>query len=71
VNAYVHRLIPPRSSFADDADDAERAMMAEPAAYWMRLMDDGHVIGFGPVDDPSGTCGALIAPGVVIRPAAG
>jgi uncharacterized protein YciI len=40
--------------------DDERQTMAEHAAYWQRLMTDGRVVAFGPVDDPAGSYGLAI-----------
>jgi uncharacterized protein len=57
---FVYRLIGPRPTFAVDMDDEERATMGEHAAYWNRLMADGRVVAFGPVNDPAGSYGLAI-----------
>jgi uncharacterized protein YciI len=59
--ASSYRLLPPRPTFALDMDDAERAVMGEHSAYWRGLMAEGHVVGFGPVNDPNGPYGIAIA----------
>jgi uncharacterized protein YciI len=35
----------------------ERATMMEHMAYWRNLTETGHVVAFGPVDDPEGPYG--------------
>jgi uncharacterized protein YndB with AHSA1/START domain len=57
---YVVRLIPPRPTFAQDMNDAERAMMAEHAAYWRGHLDRGAAIVYGPVADPAGGWGLAV-----------
>jgi uncharacterized protein len=57
VIGYVFRLIPPRPSFALDMSGDERATMIEHVAYWSALADQGRVVAFGPVNDPSGPYG--------------
>jgi uncharacterized protein YciI len=49
---YVVKLLAPRPTFMMDMSDAERATMQEHLAYWMKLLDEGHAIVFGPVADP-------------------
>jgi len=51
---FVFRLIPPRPSFSSDMSEGERATMMEHIAYWSALAEEGNVLAFGPVDDPSG-----------------
>ncbi|HEX9548896.1 MAG TPA: hypothetical protein VF942_16265 [Acidimicrobiales bacterium] len=38
---FVYRLVPPRPTFAADMTDDEKAIMAEHAAYWLGLFDQG------------------------------
>jgi uncharacterized protein YciI len=60
ADLYVYRLIPPRPSFAADADPDERAVMDRHVAYWSRLMAEGSVLVFGPVADPTGGWGMAV-----------
>lgn len=62
---HLYKLIPPRPSFGPgDMSEEEMALMGEHAVYWTGLMDEGHVLAFGPVLDPAGTWGlALVATG--------
>jgi uncharacterized protein YciI len=55
---FFVKLIAPRPSFAMDMNEDEKAVMAERAAYWKAKLDQGEVIVFGPVLDPSGPYGA-------------
>jgi len=54
---FVYRLIGPRPTFAVDMNDDERETMTKHAAYWGKLMVEGRVVAFGPVDDPAGSYG--------------
>lgn len=54
---YVCRLIPPRPTFAQDFSPEEGALMRDHATYWVRQMQEGRVIVFGPVADPKGGWG--------------
>ena len=38
MQRFLFKLIPPRSSFAQDMDDGERNLMQEHAAYWNHLL---------------------------------
>jgi uncharacterized protein YndB with AHSA1/START domain len=59
---YYHcRLIPPRPDFPQTMSDDERTMMTEHAAYWSRHLETGSAIVFGPVADPAGVWGVVIA----------
>jgi uncharacterized protein YciI len=60
VTAYVFRLIPPRPTFTADMSGEEQEAMAQHAVYWRELTARGHVVGFGPVDDPGGTYGIAL-----------
>ena len=57
MQAFVYRLLAPRSTFALDMSAAERATMMEHGEYWARLMREGRVLAFGPVNDESGSYG--------------
>ncbi len=57
MKGFVFRLIPPRPDFAFTMTDAERSTMLEHMAYWTRLAEEGQVLAFGPVNDPSGPYG--------------
>jgi uncharacterized protein len=54
---FVFRLIPPRPEFALDMSPDERATMLEHVGYWAALAEQGRVVAFGPVNDPSGPYG--------------
>ena len=59
-NYFVYRLIPPRPTFAMDMDEDEQAVMAEHAAYWNGLFDEGRVAVFGVVLEPAGAWGLAV-----------
>ncbi len=59
MNVVLH-LIAPRPTFVEDMTDEERAVMADHAAYWRRLLDDGVAVVFGPVLDPAGPYGLAV-----------
>jgi uncharacterized protein YciI len=54
---FVYRLIGPRPTFALDMTDDERETMAKHTEYWGRLLAEGRVVAFGPVNDPAGSYG--------------
>lgn len=54
---FVNRLIAPRPTFPADMSEAERKIMADHAAYWAPLVQNGTVIVLGPVGDPKGVYG--------------
>jgi uncharacterized protein YciI len=54
---FVFKLIPPRSSFAQDMTEEERNIMQQHVAYWTGLADRGIALVFGPVLDPKGAYG--------------
>jgi uncharacterized protein len=60
LNRFLYKLIPPRPTFAADMSDEEAAVMGEHAGYWGRLVDEGAVVVFGPVGDPSGSWGLAV-----------
>jgi uncharacterized protein YciI len=54
---FVIKLVPPRSTFAQDMTKEERDIMKQHAAYWKDKAEKGIVIIYGPVLDPKGTYG--------------
>jgi hypothetical protein len=54
---YLLRLVPPRSTFAQDMKPEEGAAMRAHVAYWTELLNAGTAIVFGPVADPNGVWG--------------
>ena len=50
---FVLHLLPSRPDFAQTMTDEERAIMMEHVAYWTDIMNQGKVLVFGPVLDPS------------------
>ncbi len=54
---YFYKLLPPRPDFMSHMTPAEIEIMQKHAAYWRKLMDEGKVIAYGPVNDPSGGYG--------------
>ena len=53
---YV-RLIPPRPTFASDMNAQERGLMQQHVVYFRGLFDQGKVLIFGPVLDPTDNFG--------------
>ena len=58
---FVCRLLPPRPDFARTMSAKEANMMKEHGAYWMSKLREGHILVYGPVDDPAGVWGIGIA----------
>jgi uncharacterized protein YciI len=56
---YV-RLIPPRPTFASDMSAEERALMQQHVLYFRGLFDQGKVLIFGPVLDPTDNFGMAV-----------
>jgi uncharacterized protein len=54
---FLIKLIPPRTTFAQDMTDAEKRLMQEHVAYWTSLAAKGVALLFGPVLDPAGSYG--------------
>jgi uncharacterized protein len=54
---FYIRLIPPRPTFAGDMSADERALMQQHVAYFRGLFDQGKVLIFGPVLDPTDNFG--------------
>jgi uncharacterized protein YciI len=57
---FVYRLVPPRPSFAADMTEAEQAVMAQHAAYWTGLFEEGSVVVFGVVMEEAGAWGLAV-----------
>jgi hypothetical protein len=51
------KLCPPRPTFAFDANERERTLMEQHAAYWRAHIPSGLVVAFGPVLHPDGAFG--------------
>jgi uncharacterized protein YciI len=56
---YV-RLIPPRPTFASDMNADERVVMQQHGVYFRGLFDQGKVLVFGPVLDPTDNFGMAV-----------
>jgi uncharacterized protein YciI len=54
---FYIRLIPPRPTFASDMGAEERALMLQHVGYFRGLFDQGKVLIFGPVLDPTDNFG--------------
>jgi len=54
---YACELIPPRPTFMEDMDDAERQVLARHTAYWNRAIERGRAVLYGPVFGPQGAWG--------------
>ena len=57
---FFCRLNPPRPSFATDMTEDEMALMGEHGQYWSSHLDQGSVVLFGLVAEPSGPWGACV-----------
>ena len=57
MSIFVFRLLAPRSTFALDMTDEERAVMGQHAAHWQPFIDSGQMVLFGPVLDSTGSWG--------------
>jgi uncharacterized protein len=57
---FFFRLIPPRPTFAQDANESELALMKEHAAYCRQYFDAGSILAYGPVLDPEGAFGMAV-----------
>lgn len=51
------KLVPRRSTFAQDMTPEERAIMMQHIAYWKTYLDEGKLLVYGPVMDPAATYG--------------
>jgi uncharacterized protein YciI len=54
---FFLKLIAQRPTFAADLNDQEKAMMQQHFLYWKDRQEQGEVVVFGPVLDPSGPYG--------------
>lgn len=54
---FFVKINPCRPDFAQTLSEEERKIMQEHAFYWREYMEQGKVIVFGPVFDPSGAFG--------------
>ena len=57
MTTFVFRLVGLRPTFALDATEGERAMMARHAAHWQPYIESGQMAFFGPVLDSTGSWG--------------
>ena len=60
MKTWLIRIVPPRPTFAEDATQAEEALMEQHLAYWKDLSDKGLWLFGGPVLDPRGVYGILV-----------
>ena len=58
---FLSKLIPPRPSFPLDMSEEERAVMLAHQDYWLPQVNAGLVLVMGPVLDPKGAYGVMIA----------
>jgi len=58
---FLSKLIPPRPTFPLDMSEEERAVMLAHRDYWLPQVNAGLVIVMGPVLDPKGAYGVMIA----------
>jgi uncharacterized protein YciI len=54
---FFLKVIPPRSTFGEDANENELAKMHEHFGYWLDLTNRGIAVVFGPVLDAEGIYG--------------
>jgi uncharacterized protein len=57
---FLLYLNPPRPTFAMDMTSDERQIMGAHIEYWTKFMNQGKVIAFGPVFEPTGAYGVGI-----------
>lgn len=57
---FVLRLIAPRTTFALDMTEDERAIMGRHAAHWKPYLDRGEMVVFGPVLNDTGSFGLAV-----------
>ena len=58
---FLAKLIPPRASFVQQMSTEEASLMRAHADYWIPHVNAGLVIAMGPVADPAGGYGVMIA----------
>lgn len=54
---FALKLNPCRPDFAQTLTDEEKSIMQQHSMYWRRHMNEGRVVVFGPVLDPSAVYG--------------
>jgi uncharacterized protein YciI len=57
---FLLKLVPPRTTFADDITPEEGKLMQEHADYWKAQFATGCVLIIGPVLDPKGVWGMAV-----------
>jgi uncharacterized protein YciI len=57
---FLLKLIPPRTTFADDMTPEEGKLMQQHADYWAEQFKNGAVLIIGPVLDPKGAWGMAV-----------
>lgn len=60
AKTWLIRLVPPRSTFADDATPAEQALMERHLAYWKDLNTKGVCMFGGPILDKKSVDGIFV-----------
>jgi len=58
---FLAKLIPPRPTFMRDMSAEEASVMRAHADHWLPALSAGLVIAMGPVADPGGGYGVMIA----------
>jgi hypothetical protein len=58
---FLSRLIPPRPTLPLDMSAEERGVMLAHQDYWLPQINSGLVLAMGPVLDPKGAYGVMIA----------
>lgn len=58
---WMLKSLPTRPTFMQDMTEEERAIMHQHIAYWSQKANEGMIVVFGPVFDPSGGYGAGVA----------
>ena len=58
---FLTKLVPPRPSFVAEMTDEEARLMRAHADYWLPHLGAGIVLAMGPVADPAGGWGVMIA----------
>jgi uncharacterized protein len=58
---FFSKLVPPRATFPLDMSEEERAAMLAHQDYWLPQVNAGLVLLMGPVLDPHGAYGVMVA----------
>ena len=58
---FLSKLIAPRTTFLTDMSEEERGVMLAHQDYWLAHLNAGLVVVMGPVADPKGGYGVMIA----------